>query len=43
MGGARVSLVVSSSCTVVRCHFLGRIVRMVIQWVLRVVPPQMHG
>jgi hypothetical protein len=42
-GGARVRLVVSSSCTVVRCQFLGRTVRMVVRWVFRVVAPQMHG
>jgi hypothetical protein len=38
-GGARVWLVVSSSCTVVRCQCLGRTVR----WIFRVVAPQVHG
>ena len=42
-GGARVRLVVSSSCTVVRCQFLGRIVQMVVRWVFGSGDPQMHG
>jgi hypothetical protein len=29
--GARVRLVVSSSCTVIRCKFLGRTIRMVVR------------
>ena len=41
--GARVRLVVSSSCTVVRCQFLGRTVRMVLQWVLGVGSPRCMG
>jgi hypothetical protein len=40
-GGVRVRLVVSSSCTVVSCQFLGRTVQMAVQWVFGNVAPQM--
>jgi hypothetical protein len=43
LGGARVRLVVSSSCTVVRCQFLGRTVRMVVRWVFGSGPPKCEG
>jgi hypothetical protein len=39
-GGVRVKLVVSSSCIVVWCQFLGRTIRMAIRWIFRVVAPQ---